>query len=238
MDNLLNKLFPLKCINCNQIGEIICDNCLYDCELLTTQYCIVCDKPSFNGDTHTECLKRNPSKTPTQLLSVYNYKDTVRDTIKTSKYGSKKFIALKKLTYESTVIIKEWGLNFDDYICIAIPSSKKRYKKRGFNQSEIITEIIAKRLKLPVYNSIIERIKETEAQHTLGRSNRFENLKDAFSTKDKTFLKDKKIILIDDVVTTGATLLEISKLLYESGVVEVKCITLSKKFKERYSRSY
>ena len=233
MENLLNILFPLKCINCNQIGEIICDSCLYDCELLTTQYCIVCDKPSFDGYTHKQCLEKLKGKAPTQLLSVYTYKDTVRNTIKTSKYGSKQFIALKKLTYEGTNIIREWEYTFEDFICVSIPSSQKKYAKRGFNQSEIITEIFAKRLKLPVDNSLITRTKETEAQYTLKRENRFENIKDAFATKQSEYLKDKKILLIDDVVTTGATLLGISNTLYESGVKEVKCITLSKKLIER-----
>lgn len=235
MNNLLNIIFPLKCINCGQPGEIICDNCLYDCELLTTQYCIVCDRPSFDGYTHKECGLKKRNQSPTQVISIYAYKDTVRDCIKTSKYGSKQFISLKKLIYSGIEILKEWNFDFKDHICISIPSSKKKYKKRGFNQSEILTEIVAKQLHLETQNSFINRVKETQAQYTLDKKERFENLKKAFAINDNSYeyLKDKKVLLIDDVVTTGATLLEATKILYECGVQEVKCLTLSKKFKKQ-----
>ena len=233
MENLFNIMFPLKCVNCNQTGEVICDSCLYDCELLTTQYCVVCDKPSFDGYTHRECLKRK-GPSPSQVISTYKYENTIRTSIKTSKYGSKQFIALKKITYEGIRILKEWGFEFNDYICTAVPSSKSKYIKRGFNQSEIITEIFSKQLNLNSNNSILVRERETKAQYYLKKKNRFENVKGAFAINKNAEVKDKKILLIDDIVTTGATLLEISKALYESGAKEVKCFTLSKKFKTRY----
>jgi len=233
MENLFNKLFPLKCVNCNQVGEIICDNCLYDCELLTTQYCVVCDKPSFDGFTHKECLKKKPYS-PIQVISIYNYANTIRHSIKTSKYGTKQFLALKKVTYEGIRILKEWEYMFEDYICVAIPSTKSKYIRRGFNQSEIITEILSKQLKLQIANNIFIRNKETKAQYYLKRGDRFENVKDAFTVNRSKNIKGKKILLVDDIVTTGATLLEASKILYESGVKDVRCFTLSKKFKDSW----
>jgi len=230
MENLFNKMFPLKCINCGEMGEIICDNCLYDCDLLTTQFCIVCNKPSFYGFTHKECLEKN-RYAPRQIISIYKYADTIRSCIKTSKYGSKQFITLKKITYEGIRILNEWGFEFKDFICLPVPSSKGKYIKRGFNQSEIITEIFCKKLNLKMENSILNREKETDAQFTLGKKDRFKNVQNAFKVcKD---IKGKNIVLVDDIVTSGATLLEISKVLYENGANRVKCFTLSKKFKDR-----
>ena len=114
MENLFNKIFPLKCIFCEQIGEIICENCLYDCDILDLQYCIVCDKPSFYGFTHDKCLINNPNA-PKQCISVYKYKEKIRDIIKISKFGSKRFFVLKKLCYESCYLIKEWGFLFKNF---------------------------------------------------------------------------------------------------------------------------
>lgn len=227
MENLFNKMFPLKCINCGGTGEIICDDCLYNCEVLSTQYCIICDKPSFNGFTHKNCYKKG---VPLQLISIYKYEDTIRTAVKTSKYGSKQFLAIKKLAYEASYLLKEWGFIFTDYICVSVPSSKSRFKNRGFNQAEIISEIISSRLGLNKNDSIITRERDTDAQHKLNKQSRSRNVQGAFLLKKE--IKGKNVLIIDDIVTTGATLKEISKILYEGGAIRVKCLTLSKKFKK------
>lgn len=232
MENLFNKLFPLKCVNCGKVGEIICDNCLYSCDLLPIQYCIVCDKPSFNGITHVKCKDSNKNA-PEQVVSVYKYAKVVRHSIKTSKYGYKQFLALKKMTYEGIKVLKEWGFDFKDFICVPVPTTNNKYIKRGFNQAEIIAEIFSKQLHLPMYINIIKRERETKAQYYLGRKNRFENVKDAFKVIGN--VSGKNILVVDDIVTTGATLLEISRILYDNGAHKVLGFTLSKKMKRKYT---
>lgn len=229
MDKIFNKLFPPTCLNCNQIGECICDNCLYNCEILSAQFCVVCDKPSFNGFTHKSCFLQS-KKQITQSISVFKYQNLVRDSIKTSKFGSKKFITLKKLAYESAYLLKEWGFVFKDFIIVPVPPTKSRYKLRGFNQAQIIAEIYSNKLNLNIENSIISRIKDTKHQYKLDKFERNKNIKNSFLVNKN--INGLKILIIDDIITTASTLKEISNELYKNGVKEVRCLTLSKKFKE------
>jgi len=228
MDNLINKLFPAKCIFCNKVGDIFCENCISDCDLLKKQYCIVCDRLSYQGFTHKKCLKKH---TPLRLYCVFEYKDKVRECIRRSKYYYKEFMALKRLSFEGANLAYEDGFYPKTHIIIPIPASPERMKKRGFNQVEIICRYLNGRFDLPVYKDVLFRVKHTKAQHKIGRKERFENIRGSFAVKNSEKIKGKKILLVDDICTTGATFLESSKVLYESGAFEVRCFALSKKVK-------
>ena len=102
-------------------------------------------------------------------------------------------------------------------------------KKRGFNQCEIIARKLGEKLDLPVYSDIV-KIKNTKEQKALSKEERFINIKGAFKVKNSNNIKNKKIILIDDVITTGATLLECEKVLKENGVKEIKILTVAKSY--------
>ena len=106
---------------------------------------------------------------------------------------------------------------------------KNRYKKRGFNQAEIICRIRSKNMNLDNQNSSITRSKDTDSQFKLDKKSRYKNIEDAFSINSN--IKGKKILIVDDIVTSGSTLREISKVLYKNGALEVRCFTLSKRFK-------
>ncbi|NMB70501.1 ComF family protein [candidate division WWE3 bacterium] len=103
--------------------------------------------------------------------------------------------------------------------------------KRGFNHAELIAQIIAGSLKNTRVVDILNRCVDTPTQHDLDRAKRFENIKNAFSLKKNSqqFVRGKDMVLIDDIVTSGATLLETSKVLYLSGARSVACLTLSRK---------
>lgn len=227
MDNLLNKIFIPKCLFCNETGSVFCDNCISTCNLLETQNCLVCDRPAINGHTHEKCKTQY---TPIQFLSVYKYEKMVRECIKESKYHKKEFMALKKLTNEGIILLKETGVDFSKFTCVPIPISNKRNKERGFNQTELIAEIFAKRFNLKINTKILKRAKDTIAQHTFGRKDRFKNLSGAFvaDIKEISLTQHKNFLLIDDISTTGATFLEATKTLYLGGAKEVKCFSLSK----------
>lgn len=231
MENLINTLFPPKCVFCGSIGDVFCENCISNCAILLNQHCIVCGRPAIDGRTHRYCLKTG---VPTQSLSVYVYGKNVRECIRKSKYSSRLFMCLRRLSFEGTAVASEWGYDFKDFIVVSIPVSKNREKLRGFNQADIISRSFAKRFKLPIDNSILSRIKDTKAQHSSTRKERFQNISGSFFTplsanSTNSNAKGKKILLVDDICTTGATFLEAARVLYKNWAIEVRCFSLSKK---------
>ena len=104
--------------------------------------------------------------------------------------------------------------------------SKSSVKKRGFNQCEVIAKNLSKLLDIPVNDSLI-KIKDTREQKSLSKEERYKNIKGAFKVK-KNNIENKRILLVDDVVTTGATLLECKKILKKCDVAEITILTIAK----------
>ncbi len=147
-----------------------------------------------------------------------------------------KFVLEAKLNYRKNVLvfflqfIKSRIRNLDEIysdvdIVIPVPIRKNKLRERGFNQAEIIGEILFEN---KLQKNLISKIKETKEQKHLSKEEREKNLKNCFKINDKEKIKNKKILLIDDVITTGSTLREISTLLLEKGSGEVYAFSLLK----------
>jgi len=235
MENLLKYLFPPKCVFCGNEGEIFCSTCLAECSLLPTQYCLLCDLPSESGYIHKRCAERMKVSVPTRLLSVYSYSGKVRDCIKFSKYGAKQFLSLRQLCREAVGVYDEmWGVLATD-LCLPIPSSPKKLSSRGFNQANMIAEEFSAKFKLSLNKNLLIRVRNTEAQHTQNREGRRENVKGSFAVTNPVEIKGRRVMLVDDISTTGATFLESAKVLYAAGAAEVQCFALSKREKVCYN---
>ncbi len=228
MENLLNIIFPPSCKFCGKFGHIVCPSCLGKTKKLEQQYCIICGAESFSGFTHEKCAN---SLVPFRLYSLFEYEGIVRDGIKDSKYGLYEFSILKRLT--------EYGLEnrfeelafLEETLFVPVPVSKEKLNKRGFNHAELIANYIASKFKNIKVIDILLRSVDTPTQHDLDRKMRFENISNAFRVKRDIVskIKGKNFCLIDDIVTSGATLLETSKVLYSAGAASVMCFTLSRK---------
>lgn len=227
MDNILNKIFPPRCLFCNKVGDIFCDYCLSKCILLKTQRCIVCGNESQDGYTHIKCLKNGVE--PSQLFCTYEYVGLVRDCIRKAKYGSRQFMALKSLAKEGAILASEWNPDFLGYVCCPIPVSSSRITMRGFNQAVVIAKYVSKYFRLDICDDLLVRNRDTQVQYDKSREARFKNIQGSFSVKKSASLKNAKVLLIDDICTSGATLREAAAELYKSGCADVKCFALSKR---------
>jgi len=126
--------------------------------------------------------------------------------------------------------LEKIGFNPDGYDLItAIPMHRDKLKMRGYNQAEILAKDVSNYFKIPFRNDIIYDISIKPSQTKLNPHKRRENVKGAFTVKGE--VKDKKIIIIDDIFTTGATALECCQSLKEKGVGALTVITLSKTIK-------
>ena len=116
--------------------------------------------------------------------------------------------------------------NFTDPIITFIPMSKKRISEREINQSEVLAKDISTLLKIPFSKTLVKN-RETKRQTTLKRSERLSNVKNSFGVLDAKNISGKNIIIIDDVVTTGATLREAKKVLIHAGARKVLCVAIA-----------
>ena len=115
-------------------------------------------------------------------------------------------------------------------IMIIVPLSSKRKRLRGYNQSQLIAEIISNILQIKIQNKILFKTKNILPQSTLNKEQRKNNIKGAFKAKNIEKIKNKKILLIDDIYTTGSTLNECSRTLVKNGIKKenIGVLTLAK----------
>ena len=113
-------------------------------------------------------------------------------------------------------------------IISAVPIHKKRKKERGYNQSELIAREIAKNIPIIVYKNALKKIKNNKRQSDLSKEDRLDNVKNVYQIVNEEIIKDKRVVLFDDIYTTGSTLNECSRLLKQNGVKEILAITLAK----------
>jgi competence protein ComFC len=155
--------------------------------------------------------------------SVYNYESPIKSLIKHAKYDRKLYI-LEAFAKEMSFLYFKSYFNAD-YLCY-IPMTEKAFKKRGYNQSEILAKFISERINVEVAN-VLSKVKETNRQAKLGRADRLKNLEDAFKVTDKKLVKDKTLVIIDDVTTTGATAENVAKKLKNAGAKAVYLLSVA-----------
>lgn len=236
---LIGLLFPIECINCKTEGSWICKKCLTRLEHQLSQKCIFCDKINVFGEICQYCKRKNnfyldgiliansyDNKCIKKLIKLYKY-NFIQD-IKTILQNHicafmKNIIMLSHINKQTPKLIKK----FDENLIIPVPLQTKRLKWRGFNQSEQIAEKVANTFVIKFDKKNLVRIKNTKPQSKLNKKQRLENIINCFEWQGKS-LKKQNIILIDDVVTTGATLNECAKILKKNGAGQIWAIVLAK----------
>lgn len=226
---ILDFLFPEKCVLCRKIGSFLCPDCFSYLSFDVKSLCLVCNKPSFNGLTHPSCKTKSSID---GCFSALSYNKTAKKLIYNFKYkpyltGLKS--VLGELFHESIIQNEELTslLASGKWHMVPIPLSSSKLRKRGYNQSEILAEELGKRLRIPVKN-LLKRIIDTKTQVGLKVEERKKNIKDAFELNSKYKILNPNVLLVDDVVTTGSTLLEASKVLKKAGVKKVIGLALAR----------
>ncbi|WP_066895758.1 ComF family protein [Clostridium nigeriense] len=187
--------------------------------------CIICEN-EFAGICPICEGKIQRVKDDDEILSYGYYSGVLKKLVLEFKY-KKNFIAGNVLVEFLYELIDKKNIKID--AIVFIPSSKKALKERGFNQCEYLAKEISKKLRVNLYKDII-KVKNTKEQKLLSKEDRYKNIKDAFALKSEKNIKNKHLLLIDDVITTGATLYECEKLLKKSGASSIKILTVAKSY--------
>ena len=231
---ILDLIYPRRCPVCMDIvvpkGNKICPLCRGKLIYINEPRCKKCSKAIVDVEQEYcyDCSKRKLSYE--KGYSLFEYDGVMKRSISEFKFHSKKEYAdfyIEELNAKYGTWMKSLAL--DALIPVPIHSDKR--KQRGFNQAEILAKGISKSIEIPVYNNILIRNKNTTPQKLLDNIERVKNLKNAFAVSDEfmeakelSFLK--RVMLIDDIYTTGATIDICAKVLKSIGVNEVYFMTV------------
>jgi len=155
------------------------------------------------------------------------YEGTIREAIHVFKYANGLRLASFLSGLMADFLKKNNALIQNIDAVTFVPLDGNRLRHRGFNQAKVLASRIAQTVKLPVIDSL-DKTMRTSHQSELSRSGRLVNLRDTFRIRNAEDTAGKKILLVDDVMTTGSTLNECSKVLIENGAAEVRCLTLAR----------
>lgn len=196
--------------------------------LLEEPFCITCGE-AFPGMIHTSfsCSNcQNRQWAISRARSPYLAQGYVREVIHQFKYN-RRFYRLPLLTTWLEEGYHRFYLAGEIDVLVPVPLHKSRLKWRGFNQAEEMGKMLSKKISLPVWNGL-HRIRKTQIQTYLQREERLQNLEGAFAVHPRFDFKGKKVLLLDDVFTTGATADACARALREAGAKDVAVLTVAR----------
>ncbi|MDP3726712.1 MAG: ComF family protein [bacterium] len=229
---ILDFFFPKYCVNCKKLGSYLCSDCFTFITFNTFETCLVCVRPTLDGLTHPGCRGRY---TIDGAFASIAYKGVVKKLLYAFKYKPYLLdlkIVLTDLFFEGLIQKAEFDRAYRSPpaggpVLVPIPLHPAKLKKRGYNQTEILAFELSKRLNLQV-KSLLVRTKNTRSQVGLKQKERRENVREAFSiSSDNPFSKHATIFLIDDILTTGSTLLSAARTLKRGGAKRVFGLALA-----------
>lgn len=209
---IINIFYPNACGICGNISK-------YN----------ICPKCKARLNKIKQCKKHiYLTRSFTDEMYIFKYKDLIRESFLKYKFGEQNY----KYKAFANFIIKDKKIcgflkKYD--IIIPVPISKKRKTQRGYNQSELIIKECARLDKnITVCKDVLYKIKDTKPQSTLDKEQRKINIQGAYKVQNSNIINNKKVLLFDDIYTTGSTLEECAKVLKKSGAYEVSVLTFAK----------
>ena len=213
---ILDLIYPPICSICGKTSKNpLCNKCKIK---LKEEYC-------FSIDNY----EKDKNKNFAEHYYLFKYKNIIRNQILALKFQEKPY-AYRTITY----FLKNMQKSFEKLkkydIIIVVPISGRRKKERGYNQSELIAKEISRITKVPITKNVLYKTKHTIPQSTLNKVQREKNANGVYKVQNYQKIKNKKILLIDDIYTTGSTLNECSKELIQIGVEksQIGVLTLAK----------
>lgn len=207
---LLDLIYPPVCGICNKINK--------------KSLCKKCENQIKKYQINT--IKKAENKNYDYQIKILKYQDNIRKMIIDYKFNEKSYLYK---TFAKIILndkkIYSFLKKYD--IIIYVPMHIKNRLQRGYNQTELIAKEIAKILKIDIQKNNLIKVKNTAKQSTLTKKEREKNVKNAFIIKNSEAVKNKKIILFDDIFTTGSTVEECSKMLKKANAKEIAVLTLA-----------
>ncbi|UCB43924.1 MAG: ComF family protein [Dehalococcoidales bacterium] len=219
----LDLLFPQWCIGCGGEGSFLCQACQRNLSRISPPICPRCGKPQSNGQLCSGCIEW--SATIDGIRSPFRFEGVIREAVHQLKYRN-----LRAIVPSLAVLLNDYirTLTLPADVLVPVPLHRKRLRERGYNQSLLLAKGLGRLNGLPIIDSCLVRQKDTPPQaRTSTVEERRDNVIGVFSCRDDQ-LRDRKVLLIDDVATSGATLDACATVLKASGAASVWALVLAR----------
>lgn len=228
---IIDLILPPRCLICGKVinnDNSLCPDCFKNINFIIKPYCICCGKPLSYGEAQS-------LKCPTCLNKKTLFR-FCRSAVKYDDASKKLILDFKFLDHlENKKLLSNWLLMagkdiFDAGIdlIVPVPLHFTRLLKRKYNQSAVIANQLSKLSQIPADYTSLKKIKRTAPQISCNGKQRLNNVKKAFCVINAEKIKGKRIVLIDDVYTTGSTLKECAKALKKAGAKSVDALTIAR----------
>jgi len=234
INNLLELLFPssIYCVSCRSIIDksrpyALCDKCMGEFRWANGRTCEKCGKILQENYAHDICVDcRESAHQFVKGYTCVQYGLHEKELLLAFKYGGQAFIG-EKIAEVMADRLKPENLKTD--LIIPVPMFRRKQRERGYNQAEILAKCLSKKLGLPCACKLLLRVENTPAMSGLSSAERRLNIEHAFcvakSAEDE--ITGRRILLVDDIYTTGSTASACAQALMEQGACEVRVITFA-----------
>ena len=228
----VSLLYPATCAICRKhirAGEYLCDGCEAKLIRIVPPFCQKCSEP-FEGSINTTFACANCAHRTIYFdaaVAAYRGRGIVRDVIHEFKYNRQIHLRHLLARWVSAALDDERLRNYQFDVMVPVPLHSARQRERGFNQASLLANLVSRHTSIPCRH-LLKRIRYTTTQTALDRSERMENLHNAFRLRKNADVRGLRVLLIDDVLTTGSTLGECARVLKGAGAISVHAATAAR----------
>lgn len=219
----LDLVYPPRCVLCGHGGAFLCAPCLWSLPRAEGRRCDACWLPLDASSACRSCGEH--ALALSHLRSVFRYDGDVRRLVHSFKFGRQRVLA-PVLAQPMAARFKAAGLTAD--LVVSVPLSGMRRRLRGFNQAALLAAAIGRTLDLPVAEALRRRRFAGPQAKSASAEERRRNVVDAFATTRSDYVDGRRVLLVDDVATTGATLEACARVLLDAGAREVIGLTFAR----------
>lgn len=221
-DRAMCAVFPRRCLYCGvpiSPEHTVCDDCRTNLPCISAPICLLC------GHQKADCICKQRKSQFKAVCAPFYYENAIASAVHRYKFESKDFLALHFARDMAETVRREYAEILFDCITF-VPFTKKQLRKREWNPGETLARALSEELDLPCF-TLLEKLYETESQHTLSARERTGNVFGVFEACNLEKVQGKTILLVDDIKTTGATLSECAKMLKLGGAEAVYAVTFA-----------
>ena len=230
---LLDFLYPRNCIYCGisspETFRFICWDCWSDATRVVAPFCELCGDPVAGAVDHDFICYACSSEPPSfdRARSAARYEGAVGEALRQLKYEKGFWMGPDMAKVMKNCLIAEYSVEEFDLV-VPVPLHHVRRRDRGYNQSAVLAKELAELLGYRMDSGVVRRIRGTMTQTNLTATQRLSNVKNAFESRNEKRLAGKRVLLVDDVMTTGATVNACAKALKKGGASSVYVLTVAR----------